>query len=56
MTRPPDDVNKNDDEDDDNSIQSTLINSIREKMEGMDLQPLTTKMMRRRMTTASDPP
>ena len=56
MTRPPADHNEDDDEDDDNSIQSTLINSIREKMEGMDLQPLTTKMMRRMMTTASDPP
>mgnify|MGYP006167488963 CR=1 FL=1 len=36
MTRPPDDVNKNDDEDDDNSIQSTLINYICAIMEGVD--------------------
>ena len=56
MTRPPDDVNRNDDEDDDNSIQSTLINAIRKKIEGMNLKPLTTKKMRRMMTTASDPP
>jgi hypothetical protein len=36
MTRPPADHNEDDDEDDDNSIQSTLINYIRETMEGVD--------------------